>query len=332
MDMNHAQSLKPPRPLTPPLDPELVDALTAFWADIFETPFGEFGKVLRGSEQGINNHQLYLVREHAELVATTLLTISGSNPRLAGLGEVATATTHRGRGLAAMLTRHARDTFLEQGGAALFLGTVNPAAARIYHRLGWRKLASANVMCLVRDGGSPEEFLVDTFRTADQIRVAAGTPACRVDMIPLILCPHDDRILDINVSLFSTRYSVQNSCMGLFPRYHALPAAGGQWFTATTEDGRVVGLATARPEHEHAMRIDGFAHPNFPGASRELLTCCLQWVDAQGGRYCLAEVAQTDTAKRELFESLDFCDAGAGADYTADGQAHSTRRLQRQSA
>ena len=326
--MNHSQ---PPRPLTPPLEPELADALTAFWEDIFETPFGHFGEVLRGSELGINNHHLYLVREHAELIATTLLTISGSNPRLAGLGEVATASSHRGRGLAAMLTQHARDTFLDQGGAALFLGTVNPAAARIYHKLGWRKLSAANVMCLAGDGGSPEEFLVDTFRAAGEVRVAAGTAACRVDMIPLILCPHDDRILDINVGLLSTRYSVQNSCMGLFPRYRSLPDAGGQWFTATTDDGRVVGLATARPAHNNTMRIDGFAHQNFPGADRDLFMCCLNWVDAQGGPQCTAEIAHSDTAKRKMCESLGFSRADAGAEYTADGQVISTHKLQRQS-
>jgi len=329
--MNHSQPLQPPPPITPPLDPELADALTAFWEDIFGTPFGQFSAVLRGSELGINDHHLYLVREHAELVATTLLTISGSNPRLAGLGEVATATSQRGRGLAATLTQHARDTFLDQGGAALFLGTVNPAAARIYHRLGWRKLTGANVMCLVGDGRSPEEFLVDSFRSAGAVQLVAGTAACRVDMIPLILCPHDHRILDINVGLLSTRYSVQNSCMGLFPRYRSLSDAGGHWFTATTDDGRVVGLATARPAADNAIRIDGFAHRNFPGADRELFMCCLNWVDAQGGPHCTAEVAHSDTGKREVFASLGFSSADAGGEYTADGQVISTLRLQRQS-
>ncbi|MEO1998660.1 MAG: hypothetical protein ABGZ17_25725, partial [Planctomycetaceae bacterium] len=112
----------------------------------------------------------------------------------------------------------------------------------------------------------------------------------------------------------------------------SLPDAGGQWFRATTDDGRVVGLATARPAHDNAMRIDGFAHQNFPGADRDLLMCCLNWTDTQGGLQCTAEVAHSDIGKRKVFESVGCSSAGAGGEYTADGQAISTRRLQRQSS
>ena len=45
-----------------------------------------------------------------------------------------------------------------------FLGTVNPAAARVYHRLGWRKLAGAEVMANILSGESPEAFLVEYFQ------------------------------------------------------------------------------------------------------------------------------------------------------------------------
>ena len=328
--MSHSQRLQPPQPLTPPLEPALAQTLIAFWEAIFETSFDQFHEVLLGSELGINDHHLYLVREHDAVVATTVLTISGSNRHLGGLGEVATIPGHRGRGIAAALTQHARDTFLDQGGEALFLGTVNPTAARIYHRLGWRKMGSANVMCLVADGRAPQDFLLKNFRAASDVSFAKGTANARVDMIPLILCPHEQRILDINVGLFSTRYSVQNSCMGLFPRYQALAAADGQWFQATSGDGRLVGLATARPLPNNAWRVDGFAHQNFPGVDRELLRYCLGWVDAQGSPPCLAEVAESDTAKRELFASLGFSDTGVGAACTTEEPAISTITLKRE--
>ena len=54
--------------------------------------------------------------------------------------------------------------FRDEGGEVLFLGTVNPAAARVYNRLGWRRLAGSTVYANVTADLSPEEFLVDWFR------------------------------------------------------------------------------------------------------------------------------------------------------------------------
>ena len=57
-----------------------------------------------------------------------------ANPEFAGIGEVATRPEYRGQGIANRLCRQALDEFAEQGGEVVFLGTENPAAARIYRR------------------------------------------------------------------------------------------------------------------------------------------------------------------------------------------------------
>jgi GNAT superfamily N-acetyltransferase len=86
------------------------------------------------------------------------------NPALGGLGEVATVKRFRRRGIASDLCGLARDEFRKLRGRVLFLGTGNPDEARVYHRLGWRKLTGTNVMALIAGGEWPEAFLSEYFR------------------------------------------------------------------------------------------------------------------------------------------------------------------------
>jgi GNAT superfamily N-acetyltransferase len=305
-----------------PLRAGLTSELTTFWEDIFGVSYERFCDVLAGAEQGLNRNILYLVRYGSKLVGTTQLTVSCSNPQLGGLGEVATATLQRRRGIGRKLSEQARDDFSAQGGEALFLGTVNRSAEQIYHSLGWQKFASANVMCLVTGDRSPEEFLVDHFRGNGDVHVTAGSATQRIAMIPLIVCPHNCQILDANLNLFSTRYAVQGSCMGLFPRYETLRHdAAGEWFAATTLDGRLVGLATARRHGADVVQVDGFAHRNFSAALRDLLMACLRWAEERGATQCLARIATGDEKKREVIELLGLSQSGDSPDFNCNGTA-----------
>ena len=185
-----------------------------------------------------------------------MLRHAGACRVLGGLGEVGTSPAARRTGIATALTQQALDDFRDRGGQALFLGTVNPAAARIYHRLGWRKLAGARLMVNVLNGDSPEEFLVDYFRGSrrETLSVRAPSPADRAPMIPLLAAPHDWQVLDFNVGVMSTRYAVLDSCLGLYRRYAAIAGDGrGAWFCAGTDRGNVVGLSTARLDEEWRM-------------------------------------------------------------------------------
>jgi len=52
------------------------------------------------------------------------------------------------------------------------------------------------------------------------------TPAARIPMIPLLVSPHDEVMLDANAGMVSTKFAVQHLCMGLFPRYDRLTRCG----------------------------------------------------------------------------------------------------------
>ena len=249
------------------------------------------------------------------------------HPILGGFGEVATRPELRGGGIATRLCGRAVEEFRAAGGQALFLGTVSPTARRIYHRLGWRKLAGAEVMANISTRDTPEGFLVDYFREPGEAVVGPATPAVRIPMIPLLHAPHDWQVLDANAGMYSTRCCVQFSCMGLYRRYLAALAGGrGEWFCARTADGRVVGLSTVRVS-DAACQLDGFAHPYFAAAWPDLMAAAMQRGAARGPGECRAVVCVEDEEKRSLFEGLGFRDAGAAADFVLDRRAVGAVRM-----
>ena len=188
-----------------PLQEDLAEELIQFWCGMFKTPYESFRGILLGNESTQNYDIIYLSQVGKQIIGTCHLTMSNSLPIMGGLGEAATHPEFRRRGIASKLCKLALDNFCRRGGQALFLGTVNPAAARVYYRLGWRKLAGANVMVNITTDISQEAFLTDYFGEKGSAMVVPATAAERIPMIPLIVSPHEWQVLDANIGMFSTR-------------------------------------------------------------------------------------------------------------------------------
>ena len=122
--------------LEAPIAPERIKDIYALWRQIFDARDEDFRNCYAGEEAEHNRDIVYTARIRGQLVGTVHLTISRLDPRLGGLGGVATAPGSRGLGMATRLSSAARDDFHSEGGDALFLGTRNPAARRIYARCG----------------------------------------------------------------------------------------------------------------------------------------------------------------------------------------------------
>ena len=321
----------------PPLTADLQAELPPFWEGIFEEEFG-FRDVLAGSD-GFIRHKIWIEREagSGELMGTTHLAYAGPGSETAaspstntsstingGLGEVATAPAFRRQGIAAQLCEMARDEFARQGGAAMFLGTGNPAAARVYHRLGFRKLASAALMAQVNFDESPEDFLAGYFGADEPIEVIPGSPRSRCHLIPLAVCPHDWQVLDANAGLYSTRYAQLKSCMGLFPRYEAVVAGDreGTWFEGWTESGScLAGLSTGRLTTDSTSQVDGFTHKHYAAAWPELLAAVVDWSRDRGMARCRVDICVEDEEKQACFGQLGFSPAGAGGGFEVGGRS-----------
>ena len=315
-----------------PISEELVEELFPFWASIFGEILPDIAReVFLGAEESYNGGTLYLRRKGERLASTCFTMQSKVVPSLAGFSDVATDPLFRGRGIATELCGRAVEEFRAAGGEAFFLGTVNPAAARVYHRLGWRKLAGANVMANILSGESPEAFLVDYF-SSEGATVAEASPADRIPMIPLILCPHDWQVLDANTNVCSTRYATQNSCMGLYVRYERMGTGGGSWFAARTAEGKVVGLSTARRDDAGGFQIDAFSHASYGEVWEELVEAAVGASQERGEGGCYAVVSAEDEEKQSWFEALGFRRTGSGAEIELDGRRVASVRMERSSA
>ena len=298
--------------------------------------------VFLGDEAEHNRHVVLLERDDDVLAGTCGIMTPLANPEFAGIGEVATRSDYRGRGIANRLCQQALDEFAERGGEAVFLGTENPDAARIYHRLGWRRIANSTVYANIISGDSPEEYLADYFRKPSQVEIVTGDASIRVPMIPLLLTPHDWQVLDGNLPtpMISTRYAEQNSCMGLCRKYYYLvkpsaipakpsviPAQAGiqtstrpthaaDWFAAKTSDGRLVGISTAYFDADNVCHVDGFIHARFKGSFQALINAAIEWGEHHNCQRFASRLSVEDEEKRAEFENLDFRIASTNGSFT----------------
>ena len=312
-----------------PIEEGLNDRLQAFWRDIFGDAPDIEPAVLLGSESGHNTSDLYLVEEDGRAISTTMVTTCNALPELGGFGEVATVPEARGRGLATDLCRRSVEDFVGAGGRALFLGTVNPAAARIYHRLGWRKLASSIIWALITDDRPPEAYLVDYFSSPSPAVVEEGGPGARIPMIPLIVTPHDWRVLDANTGILSARYALVRSCMGLYPKYQALREGGrGSWFAARDTKRRIVGLSTAHLDDSRGCRVDGFTHGGSQDAWDDLVRAAIEWGQARDASAIYATACTEDEDRIARLETLGFRNTGPAPDFELDDRTVSAVRME----
>ena len=311
--------------LETPLSEDLIGELFPLWQSVFGPGPHDIGAdVFRGAEEDHCRSTLFTHVEAGAVVGTCFSMHSRLLP-VAGFGEVATRPDHRGRGIASALCGQAVEDFLAHDGEVFFLGTGNPDAARIYHRLGWRKIVGNNVMAYVTSGRSPEEYLVDYFRKPGSVTVHAAGPAVRVPMIALMTTPHDWQVLDANVASYSCRYVLQTSCMGLYPRYVRGTAGKGAFFTATTEDGRVVGLSSVVQAEDGVCTVDGFVHGKFETVWPDLIEAACDWGNtcAHSGDGCArleVRVAVEDEHKREAFGRIGFSERGSGEPFELNGR------------
>lgn len=293
-----------------PIGEYLAKELFAFWEDIFgpEDPDIPIG-VFLGDEVDHNRHVVLFERDNGDLTGTAGIMTPRANPEFAGIGEVATRPDYRGRGIAGRLCQQALDEFSANGGEVVFLGTENPDAARIYHRLGWRRIANSTDYANVTNGGAPEEYLADYFRPSAAVKIVLGDASLRVPMIPLLLTPHDWQVLDGNLPtpMISTRYAEQNSCMGLCRKYYYLVKRDdAEWFAAKTSDGRLVGIATAWIDGDKVCHVDGFVHARFGESYGALIDAAIDWGKGRGATGLVTRISVEDEEKRAHFEALGF--------------------------
>ena len=292
--------------LEAPLDDDLIKALVAMWEDAFGGSFHWIEDELK-RHPGVIKNVIYLVRNKQQIVSTCRLSMRCSVPYVGMLGEVLTLEEHRGRGLAKNLCSMATDEFDQNHGQALFLATGNPAAAKLYSNLGWRHLPKTAAMLRVGEGEN-EDFFVNYFEQGKKlsVRICCGGSNYQHTIVPLILVPHDLALLDWNTSLLSTKYFIQSSCEGLYPRYKELETTGA-WFVLKRSDNVIVGLASVKYQNNGVYSVDAFAHSDYQQNWLKLLyQGAIAWAYDNGAQSIQAFCAEQDEFKKYVLEDSSF--------------------------
>jgi len=249
---------------------------------------------LDGSECGHNLDILYVATEGNTLLGTIHATIPHRCPTLAGLSGMCTAPAARGTGLGRILFTKILEEIDNLGVETAYLGTGNPIAAKLYHSLGFSFLPGSNVMVRYKCGDTVD-FTRRIFGPAPtQVQILPGDPSMRIPLIPLVLHRGSLKVLDRNTGLMSSREMLQRSCMGLYPKYAALP---GFW-SAVGEAGTLGAVASIAKNEE--MVADFFCCDSFTDTVPQLLdTCC------EHGATCL-HIADYDDQKRAIVQALGY--------------------------
>ena len=282
-----------------PQEPETIETAIGLLTEAFGPEEGALERrQLSGREARDNTDILFTAQEDGRLLSMLHLTVSRAHPGFACLGGMITVPAARGRGLADRLFTMACAHYDETDGGALFLGTNNPAAARLYARHGFSFLTGTNVMPRLPSGS-----MFDFYRTAYAPDALTHRPAgdfCRVPLIPLACARGRDVLMDANANLVSSACATQVSCTGLYPRLLRIAETGGVW-CAELPTGALAALSTARKRPDGRTQVDAFAYPGFEHALPGLLeTACAGRTDL------CARVAVCDTEKQALFASLGF--------------------------
>ncbi|MCM8817303.1 MAG: GNAT family N-acetyltransferase [Candidatus Omnitrophica bacterium] len=298
----------PVESLEVPVFQKIASELCTFWGNIFGQDFVETQNlfyILAGKERKFNRDFVFIAKHKDSIVSTVHLTISRFDKRIGGIGEVATAAEFRGKGLAKILCNLAISLFEKQGGRYLFLGTNNPAAARLYYSLGWKYVPGSRVMIRSSNDNKDISLFLDGRKKScnKKINILRGDARFRLQIIPLALFPFDEIVLDINAGLFSTRWFVQKSCMGLYPHYKKIEETGA-WFVAISGKN-VVGLSSVKLDDNHGAQIDGFCLPEIgEKVMRKLYLKAVDYACKNGANEIHMVADSLDTRKKKLLLKL----------------------------
>ena len=250
-----------------------------------------------------------------------MIWISRRDPKLCEFGLPATAPKFRRRGIGQALFDRPVEDFRAMGGKAIFLGTNQVPAERVYRRAGYSKLVGSIAQVKILSGDSPEAYFVDYFRGLGPATVHPGDPYDRTPSVSLVHSPHDWQVMDCNAPALSKRYFTHRSYAGQCGRFIDMLDSPDSTFFAARAGSRqkVVGLSTARLLDDGVCSVDAFTPRHYQGSWRELIEAAMAWGRKRGAETLQTTLSVEDYEKRDLFEGIGFRPAGPEGEFFLDG-------------
>jgi hypothetical protein len=269
---------------------------------------GELPDYERGSRD-----YLFLVRAppRGAIVGTSWYGTSAANPRLGLLGDVLAVPGDRRRGIGTIATSANLEHFAEHGGEAMYLGTVNPAAFRIYEKLDFATYSGLVRRALLgRAAADPDGFDRAYWRADGPTRVRPAHWGDQAGLLALYFAPHATALLDAPTGKYASWVAPQPACVGFYPPLRdSTVGRTGALGVLETEDGRIVGAValhrrTLPPEERHAT-LDYCLAPAAGDRADQLLRYGLTEAERLGVRLT-AEICERDELKAGALRDAGF--------------------------
>ncbi len=237
------------------------------------------------------------------VVATAWSGWGGDFPDIAVMGGVATSEAYRGQGLASAVVGAVCERFDSAGGRLLFLGTSNPAARRIYERLGFRQVAG-QIFCRAARGARPDEG----FATGRRVSARPVSWRDLASIVPLYLLRHPCLIADAGIALPSARVAEPRRCVRIFWDLWKSIAPAGKWAILRNDLGWPVASAIARRYAPFAAEfsVDFLWHPDYSVEASGFVAHWLKEIEAVSGRSCSMLICEGDDWKVRAARALGF--------------------------
>ena len=279
-----------------PDDPAAAARAVALLTEIFGQDEGELERrQLSGCELAENADTLLYAEEDGRTLGTCHMTYCRETGH-GGLSGLCVRPECRGGGVGKTLFGMAVDAFDETGGAYLYLGTSNPAAARMYRGFGFAFEAGSNVMYRAKSLSLLSLYGKDT-RPG---RVEDATDSLRIGIIPLTLRRGNVFLKDANTGAVDNGFLTQLSCMGLYPKILSILQRGGAVKVVKDEATRLPVALGSAVELDGRRYADVFGVDEAAGVLPALLGALC------GDGPCCARLYDGDAAKRALFASAGF--------------------------
>lgn len=238
-----------------------------------------------------------------EIAACAWTMTPADESRLATLGEVFTRPDRRGRHLAGAVCAALLERFDAAGGRTIYLGTSEPAAARIYAGLGFRPYPRG---LMRRDTG--HDFDAAWFRPAN-VRVRPLTWGDVPRIVQLYATPNPWYSAAWMQGLYSASHVTHDRCNSLVK--HTWQATRpGAWLGLASDAGALVGSGPMQPRgNEQAVLgadVDVFVHPAFRDETPVLLAAMAAEGRRMGWRWLRTEVPLADEDKRRTWLAAGF--------------------------
>ena len=271
---------------------------------------GERIAIFRALEGGFKttcNDYFFLLITHGRPISSAWYAVSRRTPEVAVVGWVFTDPEWRQRGLSTFLLQTLCEHFTSRGGRAIYLGTENPSARRIYQKVGFTEY-NGDVMQRLSEYESEREFENRIFGAGQKVHIRAAewgdvalATALYTNPFPWIVRDFTERIilwpsgrLNRCVSMFDAlmlRSELPGNSM------HVLENAGGYLVAC-------VSLISSPSGKEHLLEF--LAHPSYSREAKEFLH---EVAESRIGLICYA--AEEDQTKLEILRSLNFQEARA---------------------